>query len=79
MNVARGTQVNFNTSYDVTSRELTNVRAGVVYNIQCCGFMVEFNRFNFRGFREENTIRFGITLANIGSFGTSLGGSGRVY
>ncbi len=79
LNVARGTQVNFNTSYDVTSRELTNVRAGVVYNIQCCGFMVEFNRFNFRGFREENTIRFGITLANIGSFGTSLGGSGRVY
>ena len=79
LNVARGTQVNLDTSYDVTSKELTNVRAGLVYNIQCCGFMVEFNRFNFRGFREENTIRFGITLANIGSFGTSLGGSGRVY
>ena len=79
LNVARGTQVNFDTSYDVTSRELTNVRAGVVYNIQCCGFMVEFNRFNFRGFREENIFRFGITLANLGSFGTSLGGSGRVY
>lgn len=79
LNVARGFQVNFDTSYDLTRSELTHLRTGVVYNIQCCGFVFDFNRFNFGGFREENTFRFGITLANIGSFGTSLGGSGRVY
>jgi LPS-assembly protein len=79
LTVARGFQINLDTSYDVTQRELSFIRAGFVYNIQCCGFMFDFNRFNFAGFREENTFRFGITLANIGSFGTSLGGSGRVY
>lgn len=79
VNVATGVQINFDTSYDVTLREMPHLRAGVVYNINCCGFMVDFNRFNFSGVREENTIRFGITLANIGSFGTSLGGSGRTY
>ncbi len=79
LNVGAGIQVSFDTSYDVTERALTNMRAGVVYNVQCCGLTFDFNRFNFAGFREENTFRFGITLANIGSFGTSLGGTGRVY
>ena len=79
VNLTRGFQVSFDTSVDAVSKEILFLRAGAVYNIQCCGFMVDFNRFNFGGFREENTIRFGITLANIGSFGTSLGGSGRVY
>jgi LPS-assembly protein len=79
VNLRPGVQVDFDTSYDVTERALTNLRAGVVYNVQCCGFTFDFNRFSFPGFREENTFRFGITLANVGSFGTSLGGSGRVY
>lgn len=79
LNVGGGLQVNFDTSYDVTLKELPHLRAGVVYNINCCGFMVDFNRFSFAGVREENTVRFGITLANIGSFGTSLGGTGRTY
>ena len=79
LNVARGLQVNFDTAFDATNKVVNNVRAGAVYNVQCCGFMVSFNRFNFVGNRVENIFRFGITLANIGSFGTSLGGSGRRY
>ena len=77
LNVARGLQVNFDTAFDATNKVVNNLRAGAVYNVQCCGFMVSFNRFNFVGLRVENIFRFGITLANIGSFGTSLGGSGR--
>ena len=77
LKVGRGLQVNFDTAYDATNKVVNNLRAGAVYNVQCCGFMVSFNRFNFRGVRVENIFRFGITLANIGSFGTSLGGSGR--
>ena len=79
LKVARGLQLNFDTAYDATNRELQNLRAGVVYNINCCGFIFDFNRWNFGEFRNENTVRFGITLANIGTFGTSLGGGRRVY
>ena len=37
--------------------------------------LFDYNRYNFGDFRDENTFRFGITLANIRSFGTSLGGA----
>ncbi|MGH9336052.1 MAG: hypothetical protein ACRD21_20130, partial [Vicinamibacteria bacterium] len=60
---------------DWSLKILRHMRAGIVYNVQCCGFLFDFNRYNFGGFRDENTFRFGITLANVGSFGTSLGGT----
>jgi hypothetical protein len=47
--------------------------------VQCCGFQFDYNRYNFGGYRNENTFRFGITLANVGSFGTSLGGTSTDY
>ena len=46
------------------------------YEVQCCGFMVEFIRFNYNG-RDEQQCRFTIELANIGSIGNFLGGSAR--
>jgi LPS-assembly protein len=74
VNIGAGLQAHADASYDWSLKILRNFRAGVVYNVQCCGFLFDYNRFNFGNFRDENTFRFGITLANVGSFGTSLGG-----
>ncbi len=75
VNLKPGLRANLETSYDWSLKILRHMRAGVEYNVQCCGFLFDYNRYNFGGYREENTFRFGITLANIGSFGTSLGGT----
>ncbi|HEY7818523.1 MAG TPA: LPS assembly protein LptD, partial [Vicinamibacteria bacterium] len=74
-NLTASLRTNFETSYDWSLKILRHMRAGIEYNVQCCGFLFDYNRYNFGGFRDENTFRFGITLANIGSFGTSLGGT----
>jgi hypothetical protein len=43
------------------------------YDVQCCGFMVEWIQSDF-GFREkERQFRFSIQLANIGSMGNFMG------
>ncbi len=40
------------------------------YNFDCCGFSLEFRRFQFgRAVRDERQFRVAITFANIGSFG----------
>jgi LPS-assembly protein len=39
------------------------------YNTDCCGFSVQFRRFDF-GTRNENQYRFAFAVANLGSFGT---------
>jgi hypothetical protein len=78
LNVTRTIRVRFESAYDVERDELNLVRASVNYNIQCCGFMAEWGRYRFGRVRDENLFRVGITLANIGSFGTQLGGQGRV-
>ena len=38
------------------------------YNWDCCGFTVEYRRFNL-GIRNENQYRFALFLANVGTFG----------
>jgi len=38
------------------------------YNTDCCGFSVQFGRFDF-GTRNENQYRFAFAVANLGSFG----------
>jgi LPS-assembly protein len=38
------------------------------YNTDCCGFSVQFGRFDF-GSRNENQYRFAFAVANLGSFG----------
>jgi LPS-assembly protein len=79
VNVTSGLRANFDTSYDWSLRILRHLRAGFEYNVQCCGFLFDYNRYNFGSYRDENTFRFGITLANVGSFGTSLGGTSTDY
>jgi hypothetical protein len=77
--VTSGLRANLETSYDWSLKILRHMRAGFEYNVQCCGFLFDYNRYNFGGYRNENTFRFGITLANVGSFGTSLGGTSTDY
>jgi hypothetical protein len=79
VNLTSSLRANVETSYDWSLGILRHLRAGFEYNVQCCGFLLDFNRYNFGDFRNENTFRFGITLANIGSFGTSLGGTNTDY
>jgi LPS-assembly protein len=78
LNLTRKIQARFESSYDVELKNLQLLKAAVHYNVQCCGFMFEFSRYNFSEFREENLFRVGVTLANIGSFGTNLNSPGRV-
>ena len=72
LNVSRQVSLQFESAYDVADRELNLFRAGIQYNIQCCGFQAEYTRYQFGSFRDEGLFRVGITLANLGSFGTSL-------
>jgi LPS-assembly protein len=65
---------NFDVAYDIVEKQMTQIRAGATYDVQCCGFMFEFARYQYGILRNENLFRFNVTLANIGSFGTFLGG-----
>ena len=78
LNLSRSVSLHFESAYDVVEREVNLFRAGIQYNIQCCGFQAEYSRYQFGSFRDEGLFRFGITLANIGTFGTSLRGPGIV-
>ncbi len=59
-------------SYDMKNDILWQLSGRLRYQVQCCGFVVEYNRFNWNG-REEKQWRFNLELANIGSTGSFLG------
>ena len=51
---------------------LTQVQFATVqtaYNWNCCGFSVEYRKYELGSVRNENAYRFNFTLANIGSAG----------
>jgi len=58
--------------YDVKNDILYQARAQLRYAVQCCGFTVEYIRFNYNG-RDEKQWRFNLNLANIGAMGNFLG------
>lgn len=58
--------------YDVKNDILWQARAQLRYEVQCCGFLVEYIRYNWNG-RDEKQWRFNLQLANIGSIGSFLG------
>jgi LPS-assembly protein len=58
--------------YDVLNDILWQMRGQVRYSVQCCGFSVEYIRYNWNG-RDEKKWRFNLELANIGSMGNFLG------
>ena len=59
----------FRAWYDYRLGVLTYAQAQVTYNTDCCGFSVQYRRFNFST-RNENQFRIAFAIANVGSFGT---------
>lgn len=62
----------------------TIIRQGIVasYNAQCCGFLVEYQEYNFgsfgggSAFPKDRRFNFGFTLAGVGTFSNFFGNFG---
>ncbi len=65
----RGWNGAFLADYDYRQSTLRFAQWQVTFNTDCCGFSVQYRRFNF-GNRFENQFRVALAIANIGSFGT---------
>lgn len=65
----RGWNAGFSAFYDYRKGIMTFVTSQLTYNTDCCGFSMQFRRFDL-GFRNENQYRVAFSIANIGSFGT---------
>jgi LPS-assembly protein len=64
----RGWNTAFVGIYDYDRSILQYAIIQVTYNTDCCGFSMQFRRFNF-GTRNENQYVFAFAVANLGSFG----------
>jgi LPS-assembly protein len=65
--------VNSSADYDIKNDTLWQLSGKLRYQVQCCGFSVEFIQYNWNG-RDERQWRFTLQLANIGSIGSFMGG-----
>ncbi len=65
----RGWNAAFFALYDYRLGALQFANTQVTYNTDCCGFSLQWRRFDF-GTRFENQFRFALAIANVGSFGT---------
>jgi len=65
----RGWNAGFSAYYDYRIQVLQYALTQVTYNTDCCGFSVQYRRFNF-GTRNENQFRIAFVVANIGAVGT---------
>jgi LPS-assembly protein len=65
---SKGWNAAFSTIYDFRQGIQEFAIAQVTYNTECCGFSVEYRRFNF-GARDDTSYRFAFSIANIGTFG----------
>ncbi len=65
-------------NYDLLQDNFLQQRYFAYYNAQCCGFLVEYQTFNFVGARVPQDRRFNVsfTLAGIGTFSNFLGAFG---
>jgi LPS-assembly protein len=68
--------VDSSVDYDMKNKRLWHVGGQARYQIQCCGFVVGYDSYDWNG-REERQWRFNIELANIGSMGDLLGADDR--
>jgi LPS-assembly protein len=55
--------------YDVNLNSLQYSSLQAAYNWDCCGFDVEYRRFELGSVPNENQYRFSFVLSNIGGFG----------
>jgi LPS-assembly protein len=65
----RGWSSAFSAVYDYKLGIMQYATTQVTYNTDCCGFSVQYRRFNF-GTRNENQFRLAFAISNIGSFGS---------
>ncbi|MDX1981362.1 MAG: LPS assembly protein LptD [Bryobacteraceae bacterium] len=65
----RGWNAAFSAYYDFDKAIMQYATTQVTYNLDCCGFSLQYRRFSF-GIRNENQFRAAFVIANIGSFGT---------
>jgi LPS-assembly protein len=65
----RGFGVAANTGLDLNRTEVQYGALQVQYNWDCCGFSVEYRKYQLGSVRNENAYRFNFTLANIGTAG----------
>jgi LPS-assembly protein len=65
----RGWNVGANGVYDFHVGTLRNIMSQVTYNTDCCGFSVQYGKWNV-GNRFDTVFRLSLAVANIGSFGT---------
>jgi LPS-assembly protein len=60
----------FSAIYDYRLGIMQYATTQVTYNSDCCGFSIQFKRFNFGTRNGENQFRIAFAIANIGSFGS---------
>jgi len=65
----RGWNYAFSAFYDYRKGDLQYSQTQVTYNTDCCGFSVQYRRFDL-GQRNENQFRVAFAVSNIGTFGT---------
>jgi LPS-assembly protein len=64
----RGWNAGVEAVYDYRQRVLEYTTALVTYNTDCCGFNVEYRRYN-AGIRDESRFMFSFSIANVNTFG----------
>jgi LPS-assembly protein len=64
-----GLSVGGNAGFDLISDALQYASIQTSYNFDCCGFAVEYRKYELGSVRNESVYRFNITLANIGTAG----------
>ena len=65
----RGFSYGFSAFYDYKKAVLQYSQTQVTYNTDCCGFSIQYRRFDL-GTRNENQFRASLAISNIGTFGT---------
>jgi LPS-assembly protein len=65
----RGWNAGFDANYDFKFGIMRWATTQITYNTDCCGFSVQYRRFDVAG-RFENQFLFSFSVANLGSFGT---------
>ncbi|MFB3853358.1 MAG: LPS-assembly protein LptD [Vicinamibacterales bacterium] len=69
-------------NYDIGRRMFIQNRMAAYYNIQCCGFGLEYQGFNFQGLAigarvpKDTRVNFSFTLAGLGTFSNFFGALG---
>ena len=65
----RGLSVAANAGLDLDRTQIQYATLQTSYNWDCCGFSVEYRKYELGPVRNENAYRFNFTLANIGTAG----------